>query len=167
MAMLFNIKQSDLDKLSLKDYFKTIEVALDKNNSVDRLTEFLTSQPYSETKPYLTRRQLKPIDKRFKQIELVYKDSNKVNAIVWDLNISLSQLKDIFGEPIIHNEPYSDSTAFAFRSKNKNIEIIKTRHPEWLTFKGDKKVFQYADSNKQKHEISDPEFSFVQYDIND
>ena len=167
MTTLFNIKQSDLNKLTLKDYFKTIEFALDKNNGVDRLTEFLTEQPFSETKPYLTRRQLNPIDKRFKQIELVYKDSHKVKAIVWDLKISLSQLTDIFGEPIIQNEPYSDSTVFAFRSKNENIEIIKTRHPEWLTIDGNKKTFEYTDKNKQKNKIIDPEFSFIQLDIKD
>ena len=167
MTTLFNIKQSDLNKLTLKDYFKTIEFALDKNNGVDRLTEFLTEQPFSETKPYLTRTQLNPIDKRFKQIELVYKDSHKVKAIVWDLKISLSQLTDIFGEPIIQNEPYSDSTVFAFRSKNENIEIIKTRHPEWLTIDGNKKTFEYTDKNKQKNKIIDPEFSFIQLDIKD
>src|SRR4051812_42606716 len=120
MAMLDKLKQSNLEQLSIKDYFKTFEVSLDESINVDELTNFFSSQPYSETIPYLTRRQLKPIDKRFKQIELVYQDIHTIGAILWEIDISLSELIDIFGEPIIHNEPYSNTTAFAFKSKNKN-----------------------------------------------
>ncbi len=167
MTTLLNLDQTDLIKLSIEDYFKTIELAIDKIVTVDQLTVFLTDQSYAETKPYLTRRQLKPIDKKFEQIELVYKDSYKVSAIVWDFKTSLSQLTDIFGEPIIHNEPYSDSTAFAFRSKNENIKIIKTRYPKWLTKLDDKETFEYLDTDNKKVEIKNPEFTFVQFDINE
>ena len=165
MTTLFDLKQIKLEKLSIKDYFKSIELAIGSALSVDKLTGFFTVQNYIETKPYLTRRRLMPNDTRFKQIELVYKDSNKVDAIVWDITISLSQLTDIFGEPIIHNEPYSDSTAFAFKSNNQNIEFIKTRHPKWLTIAKGKKVFEYQDEDNQKVELVDPEFSFIQFDL--
>jgi hypothetical protein len=165
MTTLFELRENELEKLSLKDYFKTIELAINKALSIDKLTDFLSVDPYSETKPYLTRRQLIPKDKRFKQIELVYKDSNKASAIVWDMTISLSQLTDIFGEPIIHNEPYSDSTAFAFRSNNQDIEIIKTRHPKWLTKFEGKNIFEYQDKDNQKVKLVDPEFSFIQFDL--
>ncbi len=165
MSALFDLKQNELKKLSIKDYFNSIELTIDGVLSVDELTDFFTVQPYAETKPYLTRRRLIPNDTRFEQIELVYKDRNKVDAIVWDITISLSQLTDIFGEPIIHNEPYGDSTAFAFKSNNKNIEIIKTRHPEWLTMVKGKKVFEYQDEDNQKVELVDPEFSFIQFNL--
>jgi hypothetical protein len=165
MTTLFDIKQNELEKLSIKDYFKSMELAIDSALSVDELTAYFTNQPYVETKPYLTRRKLTPNDTRFKQIELVYKDSKKVDAIVWDFTISLSQLTDIFGAPIIHNEPYSDSTAFAFKSNNQDIEIIKTRHPKWLTMIKGKKAFEYQDEDNQKVELIDPEFTFIQFDL--
>lgn len=165
MAALFDLKQNELEKLSIKDYFKSIELEINSALSVDKLTDFFTVQSYVESKPYLTRRRLIPNDTRFKQIELVYKDSNKVRAIVWGITISLSQLTNIFGEPIIHNEPYSDSTAFVFRSSNQDIEIIKTRHPEWLTKLESKNVFEYQDKDNQKVELVDPEFSFIQFDL--
>ncbi len=151
--------------MSINDYFKSIELAIDSAISVDGLTDFFTVHPYVETKPYLTRRRLIPNDTRFKQIELVYKDRNKVAAIVWDITISLSQLTEIFGEPIIHNEPYSESTAFAFKSNNPNIKIIETRHPKWLTMIKGKKGFEYQDEDNQKRELVDPEFSFIQFDL--
>ena len=165
MTAMFDLNRNELEKLSLKDYFKSIELAIDSAFSVDKLTDFFTVQTYLETKPYLTRRRLIPNDTRFKQIELVYKDSNKVSAIIWDITISLAQLADIFGEPIIHNEPYSDSTAFAFISMNKNISIIKTRHPEWLTKVKSKNIFEYQDKDKQKVELNDLIFSFIQFDL--
>ncbi len=163
MKPLSNIQQSNLDKLSLKSYFKTFEKALDKSHDVDSLTKIVTSKPYSQTKPYLTRRQLKPIDERFSQIELVYEKSSKVKAIVWELDICLSQLIELFGEPIIHNEPYSNTTAFTFRSGNNKIEIIKTRHSKWLRPNGNKIALEYIDENEL--EIVDPTFSFVQFNI--
>lgn len=165
MTTLFDLKQNRLEMMSLKDYFRSIEHSIDSAMSVDNLTNFFTFQTYSEAKPYLTRRVLKPNDTRFKQIELVYKDSNKVIAIVWGITISLSQLADIFGEPIIHNEPYSDSTAFAFSSSNQEIETIKTRYPKWLTKLEGKNVFEYQDKNNQKVELVDPEFSFIQFNL--
>jgi len=165
MQTLSEIKLLDLQKFTLEEYFKVIELALEKKNSVDTLTELMTEQPYTETKPYLTRRQLKPTDNRFDKIELVYSNRSRVSAIVWDINIYLSKLIEIFGEPIIHNEPYSDSTAFAFRSKNDNIEFINTRHPKWLTQTENKMIFEYTDEYKLRQVIVDPNFSFVQFNI--
>jgi len=165
MTALFDLKQNELDIMSIKDYFKSIEVSIDSALSVDELMDFFSVQNYVETKPYLTRRKLIPKDKRFKQIELVYKDSNKVDAIVWDITMSLSQLTEIFGEPIIHNEPYSNSTAFSFKSNNQVIEIIMTRHPKWLTMVKGQKAFEYQDECNQKAELGDPEFSFIQFNL--
>ena len=164
MISLVDLNPFDLEKLSIKDYFKAIESAIGKENNVDRLTIFFTKQPFSETTPYLIRRQLMPIDKKFKKIELVYEDRSKVSAIVWELSLSLSQLIEIFGLPIIHNEPYSNTTAFAFKSTNPNIEIIETRHSEWLK-KSKNNSFEYLDKNNQKKELEDPMFSFVQFNI--
>ena len=167
MTSIIDLNPFDLEKLSIKNYFKTIESKLGKENSVDKLTNFFTAHPFSETKPYLTRRHLKPIDTRFRQIELVYEKQNTVRAIVWDLNIILSQLIDIFGVPIIHNEPYDYTTGFAFKSNNPNIGIIKTRHSEWLKKLNNKNAFEYKDKTKQKVELKDTVFSFIQFDLAD
>ena len=98
---------------------------------------------------------------------MVYDDKNNVSAIVWDLTIPLSKLTGIFGTPIIHNEPYCDTTAFAFRSANPNIKIIKTRHSEWLKKLKHNNFFEYQDKNNQKIELEDPMFSFVQFTLSD
>jgi hypothetical protein len=153
-----------LERLPLKSYFKTVESMLKSSNTLGELTDFFTIEPFTDSKPYLTTRKLIPLDKRFKTIELVYKDSTKVDAIVWEIDITLSELIDIFGNPIIHNEPYSDSTAFAFQSDNPCIEIIKTRHPKWLTKVDGKESFEYEDQ-KQKKEVTNPEFSFIQFSL--
>lgn len=167
MSSIFDLSQITLKKLSTREYFRTIESVIDKRLDVEKLSNFFTTEPYSETKPYLTRRQLIPIDKRFKKIELIYRDKHQVNAVVWDISITLTELTDIFGEPIIRNEPYSDSTAFGFKSKNHNIEIIETRHPQWLTKSPDKSTFEYEDKDKSTKTLIDPEFSFVQFKIAD
>ena len=165
MTTIFEHKNHELDKLSIKEYFKLMDSTIPNVCNVEDLTHFFTDEPFSETMPYLIRRKLNPNDKRFKNIELVYEDRNKVSAIVWDINISLSQLKDIFGEPVINNEPYSNSTSFAFSSANENISIIKTRHPKWLTLVKEKNTFEYLNSNNQKVELIDPDFSFIQIDL--
>lgn len=168
MASLFDLNSFDLKELSIQDYFKTIESTLEKTYNVDKLTNFFTVHPFSEWKSYLNRRTLTSLDPKFKKIELVYQPlNNNVSAIVWELSISLSQLTEIFGVPITHNEPYSDTTAFAFKSTNPNIEIIKTRHPEWLKKLRHKNSFAYQDKNNKKIELEDPIFSFVQFNLLD
>ena len=167
MTSIIDLNPFDLEKLSIRDYFKIIESKIGKDNSVDKLTDFFTEQPFSEFKSYLNRRKLKPIDTRFDQIELVYDHKDIVSAIVWDLSITLSQLTEIFGTPIIHTEPYSDTTAFAFKSTNPSIEIIKTRYPEWLKKLKHMNLFEYQDKNNQKIELENPVFSFVQFNLED
>ncbi|MBB1287419.1 hypothetical protein HRH25_23800 [Flavisolibacter sp. BT320] len=157
MTSLARLDFEALEKKSIKEYFQTIETTLNADNPADELTHLFTDKPFADTKPYLTRRKLIPNDIRFEQIELVYETPKKVKAIVWDLKILLSQLVDIFGKPIIHNEPYSDSTAFAFKSDNPHIEIIKTRPPQWLTQLKDKNGYSYQEGN-QRIELVDPEF---------
>lgn len=165
MTNLFEHNIHELNDLSLNEYFNLMIVAIPNVCNVEDLTHFFTDEPYSETKPYLIRRKLNPKDKRFKNIELVYEDPNKVSAIVWEINITLTQLKDIFGEPLFNNEPYSNSTSFTFHTANKNISIIKTRHPKWLTWEQEKNTFEYLNSNNQKVELVDPDFSFIQIDL--
>jgi hypothetical protein len=167
MNSIFDLTQIGLENLTTREYFKTIESVFDKQMDVERMTKLFSSERYSETKPYLTRRQLIPADRRFTQIELVYKAPHRIEAIVWDIRVSLSQLTDFFGEPIVHNEPYSNSTAFGFKSKNHDIKIIETRHPEWLTKSTDKRTFEYEGKDKSIKTLIDPEFGFIQFKIAD
>jgi hypothetical protein len=166
MNSIFDLTQVDLENLTTGEYFERIESVVDKKMDIERMTELFSLGHYSETKPYLIRRQLIPADKRFSQIELVYEAPHRIEAIVWHIRVSLSQLTDYFGEPIIHYEPYSNSTVFAFRSKNHNIEIIETRHPGWLTKLTDN-TFEYESKDKSIQTLIDPEFSFIQFDIAD
>lgn len=158
---MFQLSHNQLERVPLEAYFKAIERLIINSISVEDLTAFFTNQPFLETKPYLFRRILIPIDKRFSKIELVYESINHVKAIVWHFDTTLSELKSIFGEAIIHHEPYSNSTAVAFLSQNKNIDVIKTRHNGRL-LKNEHGLFEYYNNGNQRVELLDPEFDFLQ-----
>lgn len=165
MTRLSDTLADILLRKDLKDYFKMIEESVDDNSDLDTLTKFFTDKPYTETKPYFTRRKLIPKDERFKDIEIVYDEKKDVKAITWEIIINLNQLIQIFGEPVIHNEPYSASTAFAFKSRNPKIEIIKTRYPEWLSENKNNREFDYNNDKGESGKILNPEFEFVQFNI--
>jgi hypothetical protein len=167
MDSLFEVSPNELTNYSLPDYFRYFESRLSRNIDLDSLTAFLSDQPFTEYKPYLTRRKLNPFDNRFNEIEIVYHDNRKVGAIVWELPISLTQLTECFGQFIVHNFYYDRSTEFAFLSKNKELEVIKTRHPEYLTALSDSKSFEYENEQKDKIVFSDPQFNFVQFTLKD
>ena len=165
MTQLTEILQIELSNLSLYEYFKRMEKLIDKSISLNILTNFFTDKEFTETKPYLTRRKLLPKDKRFSKIEIVYDE--KIKAIVWDLNISLSNLTKTFGKPIMHNNYYDESTEFAFKSENPNIEIIKTRHPESLKKLNGENTYKFKTESGNETKIDDPEFSFIQFSLKD
>ncbi|QBZ97570.1 hypothetical protein [Flavobacterium sangjuense] len=146
--------------INLKEYFHIWGNQDFSKLNLDLLTQLFTKSDFVETKPYLYRRKLIPNDSRFKQIELVYDEDQKVKAIVWDLNITYKDLKDYFGEPIIHYEYYSETTAFAFRSKNQDIEIISTRTSGKLNQLGES-FFE----NESETKIENPEFTFIQFSL--
>ena len=54
-------------------------------------------------------------------------NSNKVRAIVWIFKTTLEELVNFFGKPIMNYEPYNNTVALAFKSKNSCVDIIKTR----------------------------------------
>lgn len=157
--------REELQKLSLKDYFKRFEASIDNSIDLKSITDLFTTKNFIEEKPYLIRRMLMPIDNRFKNIEIVYDHNKKVKAIVWELKISLQELNEIFGEPIVYNEPYSNTTAFAFKSNNKCIEIIKTRFNGWLKKLDNEDGFE--DESKKTLKIYNPEFNFIQFSLMD
>ena len=137
---------------------------IQKNTTLEALTKHFSSDDnYHTEKPYLYRRKIKSADRRFESFEIVYDKSERINAIVFDLNIKLSELEALFRTPIIHNEPYDETTAFAFKSTNPDIEIIRTRHPKWLT-KTKENEFEYSKDNNS-YKLIDPEFGFIQFDI--
>jgi hypothetical protein len=146
--------------VNLKEYFHIWGNQDFSKLNLDMLTQIFTKTNFVETKPYLYRRKLIPNDNRFKEIELVYDEDKKVKAIVWDLNITYKDLKDYFGEPIIHYEYYSETTAFAFRSKNQCIEIISTRTLGKLNQLGDS-LFE----NESETKIKNPIFTFIQFTL--
>lgn len=158
--MSLKIKIEELLNSSLKNCFKLIENDISKETTVDDYTKLFTNLPFTETKPYLIRRQVQPIDKRFTKIEIVYDENNNVRALVWYIKISLNQLRDFFGSETIQEEPYSGSTAFFFKSENKSIRVIKTRFPRYLEKNSDTNYFE---SDKSK--IKNPEFDFIQFDV--
>lgn len=158
------LNRVELSQLPLKDYFKRVESGLDSSVTVDWLTGLFTDLPYEEKKPYLVRRQLQSTDDRFRNIEIVYDTDERVKAIVWNFRnwLSLTQLTEWFGEPIVYNEPYSNTTAFAFKSRNPAIEIIETRYSKWLEKSGSSKGFEMENEEGQKIKVSNPEFGFIQ-----
>ncbi len=150
------------EELSISEYLKHFEKEIKKSFNLETLTRhFVTDNNYYTEKPFLYRRKIKSADKRFESFEIVYDESKTIYAVIFDLKIKLRQLEAIFGQALINNEPYSDTTSFAFKAKNPEIEIIKTRYSAWL--KREKGYdFIIEDTSKR---IFDPEFSFVQFDI--
>jgi hypothetical protein len=154
------------NRLSKSEYLKNFEKEIQKNTTLEALTKhFSKDGNYRTEKPYLYRRKINSSDPRFESFEVVYDKPEKINAIVFDLKIKLSELEALFGAPIIHNEPYDETTAFAFKSTNLDIEIIKTRHPKWLN-KIKEKEFEYSEHNNS-YKLIDPEFNFIQFDMNE
>ncbi|MBA2561558.1 MAG: hypothetical protein H0V14_01340 [Chitinophagaceae bacterium] len=150
--------------LSTSEYLKSFEKEIQKNITLEALTIHLTADNnYHTEKPYLYRRIIKSTDRRFEGFEIVHDKSEKIHVIVFDLKITLSELENLFGKPFMQNEPYDEATAFAFKSTNPDIEIIKTRHPKWLTKIKDK-LYEYSVDNNS-YKLVDPEFSFVQFSI--
>ena len=149
-------------QLSTSEYLKYFEKEITKNFSLETLTRhFITDNNYYTEKPYLYRRKIKSADKRFESFEIVYDKSEKIHAIVFNLKIMLSKLQEIFGQPFMQNEPYSETTAFAFKSTNLDIDIINTRHIKWLT-KTKNNGYEYFE-NDNTYTLVDPEFSFIQF----
>ena len=169
--MIVGMTRAELLDLPLKEYFHYFENNLQKDVDLEQLTELFTELPYKETKPYLTRRLLLPKDERFKEIEIVYEinnnDRNKVKAIVWDFKITLRELVRFFGKPILHYEPYSDSAIFAFKSKNSNIDVIKTRYSRSSNAVIDYKQLELTDVGNIEDRILDLEFTFLQFNLRD
>ena len=136
----------------------------------DLTLHFTNEKTYETGVPYLFRRQIKSTDNRFDSFEIVYEKYEKfhyekVRAVVFDLKIRLSEIETLFGEHYIANQPYDESTEFAFKSINPEISIIKTRHPEWLK-EVRKRRFEYL-LNNQVFTIEDPEFSFIQFNLHE
>ncbi len=161
---MIELTPNQLERMSLIDYFKTIELSIRNPIKLDELTKLFTDEPFLESKPYLNRRVLIPSDKRFNQIEFVYESMDQVRAVVWHFSTSLAQLISIFGSPIIQFEPYSNTSAFTFPSQNRNIEVIKTRHHECL-LKNESGGFTYYNIENKKLELKDPEFNFIQFSL--
>lgn len=158
----------ELHTLPLKDYFNRVALLLSRGVDLSQLTDLFTQQPYEEIRPYLIWRKLKPSDPRFSLIQIIYDAAtpDKINAIYWDFAINLSELSGIFGPYNWHNEPYSESTAFVFPSPNPAVSLVKTRHPQWLTALPNEAGFGYVDRESgERMVLSDPEFSFVQINL--
>lgn len=158
------ICREQLQNASLSDYFKIVELNINHLLSIDFWTRLFSDLAYEEQRPYLTRRILIPSDPRFQQIELVYNhnsQNNQIVAIVWDLEISYSQLTKIFGEADIEFEGYSSSTSFKFKSKNPEIFIIKTRYPHNI----EKINNIFVDKTLNNEICIDPVFKFIQINI--
>lgn len=165
MKALGNMTREELTSLPLKNYFEWFEAELTKSIGLEELTELFTNRPYEEKKPYLIRRQLQPVDERFKKIEIVYDAGKPVGAIVWWFKVTLRELVNIFGKPILHYEPYSESMAFAFMSKNPDIDIIKTRYSQASNDMIELKELESVDVKSISDRILNLEFTFLQFDL--
>jgi|SRR6218665_217323 len=157
-----NISYEELKKMSIKDYFKFFESFISKNSNIDGLTNLFTDKEFVDKKPYLYRRALSSRDDRFCKIEIVFDDENKLRAIVWDLEILLSDIVEIFGDFKLVNEPFSNTTAFIFESSNPQISEFKTRCSGWLVKSDSLESFVFYDQEKQNIEVHNPKVSFLQ-----
>ncbi len=151
-------------EFSVAEYLKTFEKEFQKKFNLEILTSYLSSNNnYYTEKPYLYRRIINSLDERFESFEIVHDKSERISAVVFNVNIQLSELQNIFEMDCIQHEPYSNSTAFIFKSINPDIETIKTRYPEWLTKLKDSEYEFAVDGTSDI--VVNPKFSFLQFNI--
>lgn len=158
------ITKEHLSKYSLKEYFDIMFSILNNKTNIEILTTLFTNDDYTITRPYLYRRQLKPIDNRFTQIELVYDSELKLCAVIWDIKISFNELLFLFGEPIIQYFPIVDSTYFEFSKMNSlTIDVVKT------TIEGNYKRIDGTSKFTNSHNIdliiNNLVFTYIQLDL--
>lgn len=160
---------SDLLNLTLKDYFEYFQNSLKKDVDLESLTRLFTKLPFKEKKPYLTRRLLLPEDNRFSEIEIVYDvlKSNKVGAIIWEFRSTFRELINLFGKPIIHYEPYSNSVVVAFKCDNPDIDVIKTRYSQSPDIMTELRKMESKDVKSIDNRLLELEFGFLQIDLRD
>ena len=49
MTSIIDLNPFELEKLSIKDYFKTLESTIGKDNNIDKLTDFLPNNPFQNS----------------------------------------------------------------------------------------------------------------------
>ena len=154
----------DLSDLSLKDYFSEMKNLFNHKTDLKTLTELLSNGEFTETKPYLVRRQLVPKDERFSSIELVYESSELVQSVFWYLKTNLSSAVELFGDPRFHYVPHGGATMIGFYDHNKQFSGFESNYP------GDvkKKLRKYKiiKENGLKEIKDDLDISFISFKVN-
>ena len=154
--------QDSVEK-NLKDYFFEMKLLFQEQNDLNSLTELLGANEFTETKPYLIRRKLTPKDNRFKSIELVYEKPELVKKICWDIDISLAQLREYFGNPRFHYAPHGSATMIGFFDLENQFTGFETIYPGDASEKDGKYELNSEDG---KFEVKDDlRISFVSFDI--
>jgi hypothetical protein len=153
----------DSAETNLKDYFFRMKQLFQKQNDLNSLTELLGANEFTEAKPYLTRRKLTPQDNRFKSIELVYEKPELVKKVCWDLDISLSQLIEYFGNPRFHYAPHGSATMIGFFDFENQFTGFETIHPGDVREKEGKYELNNEDGTFEVRD--DLRISFVSYNI--
>jgi len=108
----------DQQTAELKKYWSDIKEMTQQIKHVDDWTAKLSSGDFTESRPYLTRRKLKPTDGRFSYIELVYEHPEAVVSIVWGIELPLSGLIEILGTMRLHYAPAGGGTIIGFFEGN-------------------------------------------------
>jgi len=159
----------------MTEYFKSILEQIQNNWNVESALDFFCegkSNEGTEKSKSMSRYYVKPIDIRFRQIFLNFDSNRNIDSIVWFLDnkecelLTLSELKNLFGEFKSHNVTYDDTTELTFfQNKNKNIKYIKTSIFEWSEREKDGNLYFIKDNLKIKID-DDYKFSSISFKLN-
>lgn len=150
--------------LSKLEFLKKIEQSLFLNISLNEITEFfINDHNYIIEKPYLIRRIIKSTYLGIDSFEIVYDSAEKIYALVINVKLNLKELYSLFGKFEVLYEPYSNSSAFLFKSNNPCISLIKTRL-NIIVINSNKNFIEYKLNDKLYKDIN-PEFNFIQFNF--
>lgn len=112
--------------MDLRLYFLFFASTMDPFLNLEELTGLFSDKPYTEEGVHgNTWRQLRPREKRFDRIDLIYNHQRQVKCIRWFSSFELAGLIDIFGMPFLASSypGEGEMTAFIFPGNNKYLTI--------------------------------------------
>lgn len=129
-----------LKGLTLKQYFNAFAQYAETTHSIANYLELLGEGKSNEGTPEhsaIKRFYITPVDSRFNVIYLNHSDVNEVDSIVWFFKpnyfLTLSELKELFGDFSTHNIIYDETSSFNFGAIDYKGLTVQVSNDYWLT----------------------------------
>jgi hypothetical protein len=135
--MMYQPDKKVLDMIAAMDmrqYFLFFASSMNSKDHIEELTGLFSEKPYMEKEINGDIwRQLRPREKRFDRIDLVYTREGRMKCVRWFSSYELSSLIDIFGKPSLASSfpGQGEMTAFIFPGNSEHL-VIASMMPEYI-----------------------------------